>query len=132
MLGDLEHAVLLAVVVTALGARQHHVVVGHDHGLGLLGAEQVAVDAGHACHHAVALGVGDQVLHRAAAALRRHHQRAVLHERAGIDEVGHVLARRAVAPTVTLGHGVGPVLVEAEAAAVEHFGQIRPDVVEID
>ena len=132
VLGDLEHAVLLAVVVPALGARQHHVVVGHHHGLRLLGAEEVAVDAGHARHHAVALGVGDQVLHRAAAALRSHHQRAVLHERARIDEVGHVLARRAVAPTVTLGNSVGPVLVEAEAATVEHFGQIGPDVVEID
>ena len=132
VLGDLEHAVLLAVVVAALGARQHHVVVRHDHGLGLLGAEQVAVDTGYAGHHAVALGIGDQVFHRTAAALRGNHQRAVLHERAGIDEVGHVLARRAVAPTVTLRHGVGPVLVEAESAAVEHFGQIGPDVVEID
>ena len=33
---------------------------------------------------------------------------------------------------MALGYGVGPVLVEAEAAAFEHLGQVGPDVVEID
>jgi hypothetical protein len=69
-------------------------------------------------------GRGDQVLHRPPAPLRGDHERAVLDERAGVDQVGHVLASRAPTTLPTAGDGVGPVVVEAELVALDHFAEV--------
>ena len=96
-LGQLEHAVLLAVVLQPLRAGEHGVVVGHDDAARALVAEQVAVDAADAGDQAVGGRALDQILERAPAALGGDRQRAVLDERARVAEVVDVLARGALA-----------------------------------
>ncbi len=108
-LGQLEQPVLLAVVLLALGAGQHGVVVRHDDAAGVDVVEQVAV------HRADA---GDQAVGRGAArsgrrAVRRRRwaamdQRPVLDERARVAQVLDVLAGRALAGLPPALDGVGP------------------------
>ncbi len=83
-----------------LGARQDRVVVGED-GAGAAVAEELPVDARRAADEAVRGGAVDQVLELAAAALGGDREAAVLDERAGVDEVGDVLAGGAAAGVVT-------------------------------
>ena len=64
--------------------------------------------------------------------LRRHHQRAVLDQRTLVDQVGDVLASRALAQLASPLDGVGPVLVETVGVALEHLGQVGADLVEVD
>ena len=118
-LGQLEQAVLLGVVAHPLGAGQHRVVVGHRHAA-------VAVDLADATHEPVGGGAGDQLLARASPLLGGEQQRPVLDERALVEQVGEVLARRAPPALVALGDRVRPRRVQADLVALAHGAQVRP------
>ncbi len=122
--GQLEDAVGLGMVAHALRSGQHGVVVGHDGGLG-------APDGGQAGDQAVGRGVGDQVLFGAPAALGGDRQRAVLHEAAGVDQVGDVLPGGAATPRVPLGHRRRAALVAGEQVPVSDLVEVDPRPVEI-
>ena len=126
---QVQDAVRLGVVAHALRAGQHGGVVRHHGGAGALGAEERAIDAAHACHHAVGRGVGDQVFHAAAARLRGNRQRAVFDEAAFVAQIGNVLARGALVACVAFGHRVRPRGVERACVAVDHALQIGANVV---
>ena len=126
-LGELEQAVLLAVVLHALRARQHGVVVGHGDATGALGAEQVAVDRADAADEAVGRRVGDEIGEVTPAALSGDHERAVLDERPVVDEVGDVLPRRAPASLAAPSDGVGAGLVEAGDVPLDRLGEVGAD-----
>ena len=115
LLGELEQAVLLAVVLQALGAGEHGVVVRHRDAVRVPGREQLAVDGADAADQAVGRACGDEVLELATAALGGDDERAVLDERALVDEVGDVLPRRAPCPAPATRHGVGAGFVEADS-----------------
>ncbi len=105
------------VVAVALRAGQHRVVVRQD-------GRRPAVDGADARHQAVGRGAGDEVLERAPATLRGHHEGPVLDERALVEEVGDVLAGGAVPAGVAAGHGLVTSGVEAAGVAVRDLGEI--------
>ena len=70
-LGQLEHAVLLAVVLHALRAGEHRVVVGHHDALRGWPVEAIAVDAADAGDQAVGRRALDQLVERARAGAGR-------------------------------------------------------------
>ena len=117
-LRELEQAVLLCVVAPALGTGEHHVVVGQRHA-------RTAVDLAHAAHEPVGGGARDQLLAWASALLGGEQQRPILHERVRVEQVGDVLARRAVAALVALRDSVGPRRVQADLVALAHRAQVR-------
>ena len=112
-----QHAVGLLVVAHALRAGQHGGVVGH-------GDYLVAVDLANASDHAVRRGVLDQVFFGSAAALRRHGERAVFDEAAGVTQVGDVLARAAQTLGMALGHGFGSAGVQRVCLTVPQALQV--------
>ena len=112
---DLQQPILLAMVHRALRAGEHGVVVGQHRAARALLAELRGVHRADAGDDAVAGRVPDQIVQRAAALLCREGQRAVFDEAAGIDQIGDVLARRALVGLAAAGDGVGAVLIEAEA-----------------
>ena len=116
-----QHAVGFLVVAHALRAGQHRRVVRHEH-------HALALDLADAGHHAVGRRVAHQVVGRAAAALRGHGQGTVFDEAARIAQVGDVLARRAQAQGMALGHGFGALRVLREGQARLQFLQIGADV----
>ena len=124
-LGDLEEAVLLEVAAHALGAGQDGVVVGHHDGW-------LTVDVADARDQAVGGGAGDELVLGPAALLGGVDQRPVLDERAGVDEVSEVLARRALPALVAPGDRVGPRAVEPDGVALADRGEIVADRVEVD
>src|SRR3546814_10242888 len=75
------------MVLQALVAGQNRVVVGHRD-------RRPAADRADAGDEAVRGRALDEVLQLAAATLGGDHERAVLHEAAGVDEVVDVLAGR--------------------------------------
>jgi hypothetical protein len=116
---DVEQPVLLAVVLQALGAGQHGVVVGEDRG-------GPAVDRPHPGHQAVGWGPLDQLGDRPAAALGGDDQRAVLDEAAGVAQVLDVLAGGALAGAAAALDGLGAGGVEPDPVAIDHLGQVGP------
>jgi hypothetical protein len=108
-LDQLEQPVLLEVAERALRAGEDGVVVG-EHRTG------PPVDLRRPADEAVGRRAGDQVVEVTPRALRRDRKAPVLHERARVDEVGDVLARRAPAALVALGDGVGPRVVLGQRA----------------
>ena len=103
-LGELEQAVLLAVVLQCPACRRARCSRTTWRCSGpLRPSNSVAVDRADAADQAVGGRVGDQVVEVAAAALGGDDERAVLDERAVVDEVGDVLARRA--PAAARGAG---------------------------
>ena len=123
--GQLEQPVGLAVVHVALGAGQHAVVVGHHR-------DRPAVDRRGAQDQAVGRGAGDEVVERAAAALRRDGQRAVLGEAARVGQVGDVLPGRSAPGGVAPRGHLGPSLVQPDPVPLPHLRQVGPDVVQRD
>ena len=119
-LGQLEQTVLLAMVLPALGASEHRVVVGDRH-------DRLAVDRAQPADHPVGRRPCDEVVEGPPAALRGDDHRAVLHERAGVDQVGHVLAGCATRHRATLRHRLRPGRVEADIVPRDDFGKIGPD-----
>ncbi len=104
---ELEQAVLLLVVHLALGAGQHGVVVRqHRH--------RLPVDATDPGHQPIRRRALDQLGHTAPGPLRRHHQRPVLLETAGVAQVRQVLPRRAAAAFMSAGHDIRTTFVGGE------------------
>ncbi len=130
--GQLEQPVLLLVVHLALRAGEHRVVVGQDRAARALLAEEVAIHGADARDHAVGGRARDQVLDRAAAPLRRDHQRPVLDQAAGIAEVVDVLARRALARLAPPLDRVRSRGVERHGVAIVDLLQVGPHRVEVD
>ena len=96
------------------------------------GAEFFGVHGGDAGDQAVGRRVPDEIVDLAPAALGGDRQRAVFDERAVIDELRDVLARRALvglAPALDRGRAV---FIQRDGVARDQFGQIGADVVEID
>ena len=117
-LGQLEQAVLLAVVLEALGAGQDRVVVRrHDDGS--------AVDPSDAADQPVGRGPGDEVLDVAPPALGGDGQRGELHEAARVKEVLDVLAGGALAGAAPALDriGAGRVVAPARGARARRRGR---------
>ena len=112
-LGELDHPVHLLVVVGALGAGQHGVVVGHHRAAGgLVGRTASPLTRPRPMTRPSAGVVLDQLLERAAPPARGDGQRAVFDEGAGIDQVVDVLPRRALAGLAPARDRVRPRRVE--------------------
>ena len=124
-LGQLEQSILLAVVLEALGAGQHGVVVRQHHG-------RMATHVADTCHEPVARCALDQLFDASSSALGGERQRAVLDEGAVVAQVIDVLAGCALTARAPSGDGVGPLLVAADGMARHDFGQVSSFSVEID
>ena len=116
-LGQLEQAVLLAMVLQALRAGEDGVVVRHHD-------RAVAVDGADAADQTVGRRPADEVVELAPAALRGDDHRPVLDEAAGVDEVVDVLARRALPRPAPALDRIGPLLVVAERVPLHDLGEI--------
>ena len=128
----LEHAVDLLVVHVALGAGQHRVVVGDHHAAGGSAPNWSAFTV-----PMPVIRPSAGVLRIRSSTVRRRRWAAIASEpystkRAGIDEIGDVLARRALVGLAPARDRGRPVLVERDRVALDHFGEIGADVVEID
>ncbi len=116
-LGQLEEAVLLAVVLQALRAGEHSVVVRHDD-------DGVAVDGPGAADHPVGGGAGDELVELATPPLGGDHRGPVLDEAALVEEVGDVLAGGALAAAPPSLDGLGPGRVEPDLVPCPHLRQV--------
>ena len=132
MFGDFKHAVFLSMILQSLGPGEHHVVVGHDNGLGVLIWEQIAIDAANAADHAVTGCVFHEVLHGSAAALGGNGQRAIFDERLGVAQIFDIFTGRSMLRLSALGDRRWPVFIEAVLMSEVGFGQIGANVVEIN
>ena len=131
LLGNLEQTIFFIVIFHALGAGQHHVVIGHDHGPTLVFGEQIAVDLAKPSHHAVPRRILDEVFHGSSAALTGHDYGAVLDEGTLVTQVRDVFSRRSTAGLVALGHGFRAVFIQTRAFAIKDFLQIWTYVIQI-
>ena len=122
-LGELEEPILLGMVALALGAGEDHVVVRHHHAARRLRSEALGVDGGDATDQPVGRGLGDQLRLGAAGPLGGIGEAAVLDQAPLVDEVRHVLPRRAQAEDVALGHALGPGGVGQRRLAGEELDQ---------
>jgi hypothetical protein len=84
----------------------------------------VAVDPRGPGEQAVAGRVGDQVVDLAASSLRGDREAPVLHPRAGVDEVGDVLACGPPAAVVPLADRLGPRLVLGQSPPAQQLGEV--------
>src|SRR6185295_15687523 len=126
------HTVDLLVVHVALGPGQHGVVVRDHHAAGGIRAEFFRVHGGDAGDQAVGRGVADEVVDRAAAALGGDGERAVFDKGSFIDESGDVLPRRALVGLAAAFDRGRTVFIQRDGVALDQFGQIGTDVIEID
>ncbi len=126
LFGHLEQPILLAVVLRPLRAGEHRVVVGHRHALGgpARPAEQLTVHVADTADESVGGGRRDQVLDIAPAPLRRDHERSVLDEGAGVDQIIEVLASCAMVASMPTRDRFGAMLVEADRVPIEHLAQV--------
>ncbi len=133
LLGELEHAVLLAVVLRALRAGEHRVVVGHHDAARGGFAEVFAVHARRcprSCRRPACARSGP----RASAGGAARRSRAVRTRRRCPGRRGPRRSRapcagRSCAPALDR---VGPGVVAADRVALEHLVEVRPDAVEVD
>ena len=130
-LGQLEEPVLFPVVLVALRAGEHRVVVRHHHHACPLRPNPVDADRCDAADQAVRRGVGDQVVLAAASTLGGNHQRAVLDERPVVDEVLDVFPGGSPTPAVNLPHRVGPPRIQPGAVPRQHPIEVVPDEGEV-
>jgi hypothetical protein len=115
--GHVEQPVALGVVVDALRAGEHGVVVGqHRHRPPLHGAG--------AADQAVGRRVALQVVQAAAAALSRHGEPTVLGEAAVVQQVCDVRAGAAQAAGVAARHGLGSCRIVQPGPAVQQALQV--------
>ena len=92
----------------------------------------MAVDGADAADEPVGRRALDQLLERAAAALRGDDERRVLDEAAVVDEVGDVLARGALPGRAPARDRVGPAVVEPDVVALDDLGEIGAHAIEVD
>ena len=131
LVAQTEQPVLLLVVHRALRAGEHGVVIGDDGRSGALRAEQRSVDGAETGDDAVGRRVAQQLVHRAAAALRGDGQRAVFDEAAGVAQILDIGPRGAAALRVPLGDGFVARRVACQSVARDHLGEVGADRVEI-
>jgi len=112
-----EESVFLSMVEITLGSGQHCVVVRRN-------GNRDTVDGGDATHQAVSGGVGNEILETASLALCCDGKRAKLAKRTGIDEVGDVLARRALAALMAAGNSLGAGGVGGQMSALLVGGKV--------
>ena len=120
------------MVLLALGAGEHGVVVGHRDALRAGILEQIAVDPADSGDQSVRRGVFHQVVERAAAPLRCEYQRPVLDEGSRVAEVFEVFARGALMGFSPARDRLGPCGVEPFGMALVYLGQVGADTVEVD
>ena len=113
----LEQSIGLAVVVVALRAGQHRIVVGHRGHARALGPEVARMHQPHAGDQPVGRRVLLQVVERSAAALRGDGIGAVLDEAVGIEQRRDVLACRAPALRMARAHHLRPRRIGQQRAA---------------
>ena len=92
----------------------------------------MAVDVADAADEAVGRRARDQLLARAAALLGGEDQRLVLDERAVVDEVGEILARRAPPLFAAARDGVRARRVEPQRVALANGGEVGTFGFEVD
>ena len=132
-LGELEHAILLAVVLEALRARQHGVVVRHARRTRAFCSSNRSPLTGPTPATRPSAGRAlDQILHGAPLPLRRDLQRAVLDEGARVAEIVDVLARRALPRLAPPRHRLGARRVEGHRVPLLHLGEIGAHAVGVD
>ena len=126
LFGHLEQPILLAVVLRALRAGEHRVVVGHRHALGgpARPAEQFTVHIADTTESPSAGVDADQILDIATAPLRRDHERSVLDEGAVVDQIIEVLASGAMVASMPTRDRLGAMLVEADRMPIEYLSQV--------
>ena len=132
LFGQLEHPVFFVVVLKALGAGQHGIVIGQHDAPGALVVKQRAVDAADAGDQAVGRRVCDQVVERTALPLGGNDQRAVLDKRVRVAQVGDILAAGALAGLAPAGDRLGTGGVKPDRVSFNDLGQVGADVGKID
>lgn len=126
------HPVLLLVVLLALRAGQHRVVVRHHHAARGSVREQMPVHAAGTHDQPVGRRRVDQLLDRVPLTARRDHERPVLDERALVAECGDVLAHRSLAGPPAPRQRAGPGGVPGLGLSRDHLGQVGPEDVLVD
>ena len=63
--------------------------------------------------------------------MRGDHDRAVLDERAVVDEIGDVLARRSATDRASPGDGIGACRIEPDRVTGLHLGEVGPHTGEV-
>ena len=119
------------MVLLALRAGEHRVIVRHEDALRPGFLEQVAVDASDPRDHSVRRRVLDQVFDRTPSPLRRDHQRTVLDERARVAQVVDIFASGALSGLAPARDCLGPCRVESERMTLDHFRKGGPHTIEV-
>ncbi len=120
------------VVVSALRARQHGVVIDHRRNARVVLTEEIAIRAPEAHHEPVRRRAVNQLLHWRAPPPRRNRQRAPFQKRTRIAQRIDVLARRALLRLAPPRCCIGARAVARLFLARENFSEIGADVIEID
>src|SRR5258708_14950093 len=120
------------MVLLALRAGEHGVVVRHQNALRSGFLEQVAVDPSDPRDHPISRSILHEVFDGAPPPLRGNDQRTVLDEGAGVAKVVDIFASGALPGLAPARDSVGPRWVEAERMTLDHFRKIRTYTIEID
>ena len=131
-LRGLDQSIHFAVVVRALSAGKHRIVICHHRTSGGIIAEAPAINPSQAHDHAVSRSLLDQLLQGMSLAACCHHQAAVLDEGSRIEEIVDILARGALPGFAAPLHGGRALFVQCAAMPFDHGGKIRPDKIEIN
>jgi hypothetical protein len=131
LLGNLKQTVLFPVILCALCACEHGVVVTHDHRLSGMAGEVLAVHGANATDQPIGWSALDEILDGAPATLRRDHHRAVFDETARIDKVVKILAGGAATNSASASNGVRPGLIQPYFMAGHNFSQGIRDLVNV-
>ena len=95
------------VIALALRAGEHHVIVGDDHAARAVRFEMLCIDGGEARDHAVARRVANEVVERAAGALRGDGEDPYSMKLPSSTRGSDILPRRAMIRLATLRDSVG-------------------------
>ncbi len=128
---DLKHAVFLAVILQALSPGKNHVVVAHEHALGVLVGEELAVHASNASDHAITRGVTHQIIHRAPTPLGCDCKTAIFDKCAGVANVAQIFPCGSMVGLSPLCHCFRAILIKTEAMTFVGLSQIGANVVEV-
>ena len=124
---ELEHPVLLAMVLLALRPGQHGVVVREDGAGRPSVTELVGADPSDPGHQPVGRCTGYELLDISPSALGGNGQRSVLGEASRIAQIGDVLACGPPTVGVAAVHRVRSAFVGRPVPAAPELGQIGPD-----
>ena len=120
------------MIELALRARQHRVVVSHDHATRVGVVEHFAVHPAHPRDQAICGRPVDQLFHRIPLTPGCDHQRSIFNEGAGVDQVIDVLAGSSLAGATPARHGLGTSFILGSGLAIKNFRKIWADVLKIE